>query len=38
MLAKETSHSQKVVTLLDDFCQEQKYQKFSDSVKSYVHE
>ncbi len=38
MLAKETSHSQKVVTLLDDFCQEQKYQKFSDSVKSYFHE
>ncbi len=38
MLAKETSHSQKVVTLLDDFCQEQWYQKFSDNVKSYFHE
>ena len=38
MLAKETSHSEKVVTLLDDFCQEQWYQKFSDNVKSYFHE
>ena len=38
MLAKETSHSQKVVTLLDDFCQKQWHPKFSDSVKSYFHE
>ena len=38
MLAKETSHSTKVATLLDDFCQEQWYWKFSDSVKSYFHE
>ncbi len=38
MLAKETSHSQKVATLLDDFCQEEWYGKFSDSVKSYFHE
>ena len=38
MLAKETSHSPKVATLLDDFCQEQWYWKFSDSVKSYFHE
>lgn len=37
MLAKETSHSPKVATLLDDFCQEQWYWKFSDSVKSYFH-
>ncbi len=38
MLAKETCHSQKVVTLLDDFCQEKWYWKFSESVKSYFHE
>ena len=38
MLAKETSHSQKVVALLDDFCQEEWYEKFSKSVKSYFHE
>lgn len=38
MLAKETSHSQKVVTLLDDFCQEEKCEKFSDNVESYFHE
>ena len=37
LLAKETSHSQKVATLLDDFCQEEWYGKFSDSVKSYFH-
>ena len=38
MLAKETSHSQKVIALLDDFCKEKKHPKFSDSVKSYFHE
>ena len=38
MLAKETSHSQKVATLLEDFCKTQWYWKFSDSVKSYFHE
>ena len=38
MLAKETNHSQKVATLLDDFCQEEGYWKFSDSVKSYFRE
>ncbi len=38
MLAKETSHSPKVVALLDDFCEEEHLWKFSDSVKSYFHE
>lgn len=38
MLAKETNNSQKVATLLDDFCIENKYWKFSDHVKSYFHE
>ena len=38
MLAKETSHSQKVAILLDDFCQEKWYWKFSESVISYFHE
>ena len=38
MLAKNVWHSQQVVTLLDDFCQEKWYSKFSESVKSYFHE
>ena len=38
MLAKNTWHSQQVATLLDDFCQERWYWKFSDSVKSYFRE
>ena len=38
MLAKETSHSEKVVALLDDFCEEKWYWKFSNIVKSYFHE
>lgn len=37
MLAKETNHSQKVVALLDDFCESQWYWRFSESVKSYFH-
>ena len=37
MLAKETWHSEQVVVLLDDFCQENWYWKFSESVKSYFH-
>ena len=38
MLAKNVWHSQQVVMLLDDFCQEKRYPKFSESVKSYFHE
>ena len=38
MLAKETNNSQKVATLLDDFCTENWYWKFSDNVKSFFHE
>lgn len=38
MLAKNTWHSEQVVALLDDFCQEKWYWKFSDSVKSYFRE
>ncbi len=38
MLAKETWHSQHVAALLDNFCQEKWYWKFSESVKSYFHE
>ena len=34
MLAKETCHSQKVATLLDDW----SWWKFSENVKSYFHE
>ena len=34
MLAKETGQSEKVVTLLDDFCEEEHLWKFSESVKS----
>ena len=38
MLTKETWHSEKVVALMDDFCQEKWYWKFSDSVTSYFRE
>ena len=38
MLAKNVWHPQQVVTLLDDFCQEKWYWKFSETVKSYFHE
>ena len=38
MLAKETSHSQKIAMLFDDFCKEKWYWKFSESVKSYFHD
>ena len=38
MLAKNVWHPQQVVALLDDFCQEKWYWKFSESVKSYFHD
>ena len=38
MLAKETWHTEQVVALMDDFCKEKWYWKFSDSVKSYFRE
>ena len=35
MLAKKWKHSEQVVELLDDFCKEKWYEKFSNTVNSY---
>ena len=37
MLAKNTHHPEQVVELLDDFCQEYWYKKFSEEITSYFH-
>lgn len=35
MLAKNTGHSEQVVQLLDDFCEEKWYKKFSEIITAY---
>ena len=37
MLTYNTWHSEQAVELLNDFCKENWYQKFSDKIKSYFH-